>query len=114
MAVKHYAVSWTSGIRTASAKNCRSVPSPPRIPAADAPAGLVMAATHSTQAPRVQRSLARLEEALKANPPGHHASPAYHESVETALGELMQDLHQLPTESLQQKAADITGQHLPN
>ena len=87
--------------------------SSPRIPDTDAPAGLVMAATHSTQAKRVQRSLARLEEALKTNPLGGQASPKYLHSVGTELGNLMQDLHKLPTEALQQKAVEIIGQHLP-
>ena len=87
--------------------------SSPRISASDAPAGLVMAATHSTEAKRVQRSLARLEEELKANPPLGNPNPKYLYSVGTALGDLMQDLHKLPTKALQQKAVEIIGQHLP-
>lgn len=88
--------------------------SSPRISTSDAPAGLVMAATHSTQDKRVRQSLARLDEALKAHPPGHQASSReYQHSVGTALGDLMQDLHKLPREALQQKAVEIIGQHLP-
>ena len=86
--------------------------SSPRIPVSDAPAGLVMAATHSTQENRVKRSLARLDETLKTNPPDHLARQEYRQTVETALGHLMQHINKLPME-LQQKAVEIIAQHLP-
>lgn len=87
--------------------------SSPRIPDSEAPAALAMAATRSAKGTRVLRSLARLEETLRAHPPGHHASHDYHHSVETAFGQLLQGLHALPTEAARQKAVELIERHLP-
>ena len=87
--------------------------SPVRIPSSEAPAALAMAATRSGQDTHVQRSLARLEEILQEPPSPPQAGQAYQQSVETALGTLLQALHKLPAEAAQLKAVDLIVQHLP-
>jgi len=81
--------------------------SSPRIADSAAPAALVLAATRSTKDTRVLRSLLRLEEVLKTHPPGPLANQDYQQRVGTALGQLLQDLPQLPTEAARQKAVEL-------
>lgn len=77
----------------------------------DAPIPLAIAATRSGKDTRVLRSLTRLDEILKKNPPTHRASPVYQQRVETAFSKLLQEFHELRTEAAQQKALELIERH---
>ncbi len=86
--------------------------SSPFIQDSDAPTALAIAATRSGKDSCVLRSLTRLDEILKKNPPGYRASHHYQQRIETALGKLLQDFHQLRTEAVKQKVVTLIEQHL--
>ena len=85
-----------------------------RIPDADALTALATAATRLNKNTRAMRALVRLDEILEKSPPSSRASHEYHQRVEKAFSNLLEEFHELRTEAAQQKALEIIERHLPS
>ena len=84
-----------------------------RIQDADAPAALAMAALCASKETRVLRALTRLDETLDKNLSRFQDNNSYRQTVQTAFHQLMEGIDKLPTDTAQQKAAEIIDKHLP-